>query len=483
MKFTKNLLNLQNNIKKYILDKNSKLLSIFNCLYDSGADLYLVGGTVRDLILYGEFDISSCDIDIEVHNLSLDNLENILKQFGKVDYIGKSFGILKIWSNDKFFKNIDWSVPRVDSIGRKPQVNMNSNLSIQEALKRRDLTINAMAVNLKTYEFIDPFGGLSDLDAKILKSPDILLFAQDPLRFYRVMQFISRFEMYPDIALSNLCSTMNIADISIERVEGEFFKLLLKSTRPSLGIRWLLDIGVLKKVFPELYYTVGILQDKKWHPEGDVFEHSMQALDVSAKLDYDNEYDKLVCMLACLCHDLGKVTTTKILFVNNSPDKIISHGHEIAGIKPTKALLSRITHNKDLKSTVVLLVEKHMAPLLFAEFNAGGKAYKKLALFLSKYTNLKILAKVACADKSGRSLNNKNIIINFDSVKIFIENAIKYGVLEKFEKPVLTGKDIIQYVSVGPLMGKLLKEAYKYQLETGIVDKEALIKFILIKNM
>ena len=172
--------------------------------------------------------------------------------------------------------DVDWSLPRADSSGRKPQVYIDPFMSFKEAFRRRDLTINAMGIDILSGELIDPFGGRSDLDDKLLRTPDVRLFIQDPLRFFRVMQFISRFEMIPDDKLIDVCKTMDISNISRERIEVEFEKMLLQSHLPSRGIRWIQVIDRLSEVLPELFATVGIQQNPEWHTEGDVFEHTMQ---------------------------------------------------------------------------------------------------------------------------------------------------------------------------------------------------------------
>ena len=190
----------------------------------SGMKTYLVGGAVRDLLL----NLSIKDVDIEVYNLQPEVVEKILRQFGPVSLVGKVFGVFRVHGLD-----VDWSLPRADSPGRKPEVKIDPFMSYHNAFVRRDLTINAMGIDLSTSELIDPFNGVHDVKKKILRSPDTRFFIQDPLRFYRVMQFIGRFEMVPDEKLDTLCSRMDISDVSRERIEQEFKKLLLKSVRPS----------------------------------------------------------------------------------------------------------------------------------------------------------------------------------------------------------------------------------------------------------
>ncbi len=427
---------------------------------------YLVGGAVRDLVL----GLEVYDMDIEVHGLSLDVLSDILSQEGPVSYVGKSFGVLKLHGT-----LTDWSLPRSDTSGRKPHVIINPDLDIVEALRRRDLTMNAMAINLVSKEFVDPFHGLDDLRKKLLRSPDIHFFCEDPLRFYRVMQFIGRFDMYPDEILTEQCKRMNIEDVSVERIECEVEKLLLKSRRPSLGFRWLHAIGRLHEILPELAHTEDIAQDPKWHPEGNVFEHLMQALDAAAQIDKGTTALNLILRYAALCHDLGKVSTSQVI-----DGRIRSPGHAEAGVPYTHALLKRITRNVKLIATVKALVKAHMLPSQFVKQHSSLAAYRRLALRLAPLTNADMLISLALADRRGRNpQGHEPLTLTPPFVKTFIEQAQEARALHEPEKPILQGHDIMELVAPGPEMGKLLKYAFNLQIEQSIKSKELLKKMVV----
>lgn len=427
-----------------------------------GGRVFLVGGAVRDLFLGRPVK----DIDIEVHGVSLSELEALLKRFGDVSLMGKSFGVLRYPG-----LAIDFAVPRTDSTGRKPEVTLDPFMKTEDAFARRDLTINAMGIDLKTGAVIDPFGGKADLEARILRAPNAEFFKEDPLRLLRVMQFISRFNMQPDESLNEICKTVDISSVSRERIEGEFEKMLLKSQRPSLGIRWLASIGRLKDVLPELADTIGIEQGADYHPEGDVFEHSMQAVDAAARIPVENEFIRKILLYAALCHDLGKVTTT----TKDQDGKIRSIGHDQESALRAKKMLKRITENRDLVDAVCKLVRYHMAPLQFIDNNASAAAYKRLANKLAPLGSLALLADLSLADKQGRNPeSHEPLEKNFDEIDQFRKKAADAYVLETTEKPLLTGRDIADIVEPGPAMGKLLKQAYELQLDKGISDKQEL---------
>jgi len=458
---------------------------IIQAIKQAGGIPYLVGGCVRDLVIGRELK----DFDIEVHKLSLEQLETILKKFGPVMLVGKKFGVLRIAGLDA-----DWSLPRKDSKGRKPTVAIDPAMSIGEACRRRDVTMNAMALDLGyvveheseleknvTTHIIDPYGGLDDIHNKRLRAVDQTLFLEDPLRFFRVMQFIGRFEMIPDQALNNLCASMDLKDattnapLARERIYEEIKKLLLKSRRPSLGFRWLVDIKRLQELFPELYTLIGVTQATEYHPEGDVFEHTMQTLDATAQLPYYVDQptmpaaeEKYIITLAALCHDLGKPATTD--------QNLHAHGHEQAGVTPAKKLLKRLTNDQSVIKAVLKLVAHHMLPANFLEQQAGAKAYKRMALKLVPDVTLRQLALVALADKQGRNPHGQEPLIeqHHEMYKKFLQHAEEAMVAHGPEAPLLLGRHLLDVVSPGPAMGKMLKEAYRIQIEEGIRDIEVL---------
>lgn len=456
----------------------------------TGVRVLLVGGAVRDILL-GELELK--DLDLEVYGLTVAQLEIELSKFGTVMLVGQAFGVLRL-----SHLNIDWSLPRSDSAGRKPVVQVDPNLSLQAAFRRRDLTINAMGLDLVTGELIDLYHGQQDLKNKILRAVDSELFSEDPLRFFRVMSFIGRFEFQPDLVLNNLCKTMDLTKISRERIEQEFQKLFLKSQRPSLGIRWLQELDRLKDILPELYHAVGVPQNIKWHPEGDVFEHSMQALDAVIREFHDgnstspsaisDQVQKLLKSLKCdlvqlrillcwaaICHDLGKAVTTKLI------DGLYrSFGHEIAGVELSKKLLKRVTEQKDLLKTVPKLVLYHMRPGQYITQKVRASTYKKLALQLAPDANLLLLAQLARADRAGRNGDGSHLPLKVvdQTILDFITRARALNIILVPELPILTGQDLLalNLVTAGPELGKFLARAYDIQISQGITDKAVLLQ-------
>jgi tRNA nucleotidyltransferase (CCA-adding enzyme) len=450
----------------HVMDDYPLVRTIVDAVHAQGGRTLLVGGAVRDLML--GLDVK--DLDIEVHGLTMDQLEQVLRKHGPVSLVGKSFGVLHVHGLD-----VDWSIPRTDSAGRKPQVELDPFMNIENAFRRRDLTINAMGIDLVTHELIDPFGGEQDLRDRILRPPDEHLFIEDPLRFFRVMQFIGRFNMWPTAELNAICMAMDITQVSVERIETEFEKLLLKSERPSRGIRWLHHITRLHEILPELAATSGVPQEKKWHPEGDVFEHLMQAVDAAAMITCPDATTQLILMYAALCHDLGKATTTRQI---DGVWRSLEHAQ--AGAQLAKRLLARITNHQQLIEAVCKLVRYHLEPMQFIESGARPAAYKRLAAKLASQTTIRLLADLALADQRGRNgSGHEPLRIDVPEIDQFRERAQAAAVFHHIEKPILMGRDIINEVEPGVEMGKLLHQAYQMQLEEEITDKEALKRRVL----
>src|SRR5690242_9794979 len=309
-----------------------RVLEISRAVREAGGRAYLVGGLVRDRLM-GSTEPAR-DYDLEVYGLDGPALRSILERFGRVNAVGEAFTVYKVGE-------IDVSIPRRDSktgAGRRGfAVTGDPSMSVAEASRRRDFTINAMLCDPLTGDVIDPHGGQIDLRARRLRAVDPETFVEDSLRVLRGMQFAARFEFSIDPATVALCRRIPLNDLPAERLWGEFEKLLLRSRRPSIGLRAGLDLGVIDALFPEFKALVGCPQEPAWHPEGDVWVHTLQAVDLAAALIADLPMPKqVVVMLGTLCHDLGKPPTTKVI-----DGRIRSLDHEAEGLPPTTRVLDR----------------------------------------------------------------------------------------------------------------------------------------------
>jgi len=231
---------------------NGRLLKIAEDIRFAGGKAFLVGGVVRDFLLENAGEAR--DFDIEVYSISQDKLLEILSKYGKPNLIGKSFGVVHLFRNGIHY---DFAFPRTESktgIGHRAfDVKTNSNLSFEEAARRRDFTINAMGMELPNLEIVDPYNGRRDLENKILRHVSEA-FAEDSLRVLRGIQFAARFELRAAKETIELCKTLSLNDLSRERIEEEFRKWILKGVKPSFGLDFFCEVG-LQKMFPEMGFS------------------------------------------------------------------------------------------------------------------------------------------------------------------------------------------------------------------------------------
>ena len=248
--------------------------AIASAVRDAGGRALVVGGWVRDRIL-GLPEPEKSNIDLEVFGVDAAPLRALLETFGRVEAVGESFQVYKVG-------DVDVSLPRRDSkAGRGHRgfvVTGDAGMSIAEAARRRDFTVNAISRDPLTGEDFDPFGGRADLDRRVLRMVDARTFPDDSLRVLRAIQFAARFELTLDEATAALCRAIPLDDLPAERVWGEIEKLLFAS-RPSIGFALALDLGAVDKLFPELRALSGCPQEPEWHPEGDVWVHTLQVVD------------------------------------------------------------------------------------------------------------------------------------------------------------------------------------------------------------
>jgi tRNA nucleotidyltransferase (CCA-adding enzyme) len=435
----------------------------------------LVGGCVRDALL----GFPPKDLDIEVYQIGLDDLVTTLEKIGKVDQVGKSFGVIKLTLDGQIF---DFSLPRRDS--KLPQgghkgfaVEIYEQISPAVAASRRDLTINSLAYNPKTYEILDFHGGLEDLEAKILRhtSP---AFSEDPLRVLRVMQFAARFDF--DVAPETIELSRSIKEtyhsLAKERVNEEFTKMLLKGVNIRRGLNFLKDSQWIEH-FPELRALDQCRQDLEWHPEGDVLQHTGYTCNALAKLLRQPEADgfskekKLKLILAILCHDLGKPSCTKEEFkpkVNRMA--IVSPGHDRAGKEPTENFLNRIGVPQTIINQVVPLVLHHMDHLTVST----PSEIRDLAVQL-KPASIHDLGYITQADHSGRPPLPAR---QPEEMQEILHTAESLGCLHGPQPPLLTGQMIVdRNIPEGKAVGLIFKVAYQAQIQGAISTKEQAIEW------
>jgi tRNA nucleotidyltransferase (CCA-adding enzyme) len=447
---------------------DEKVLAIARAVREAGGRALIVGGWVRDRLMAPSTvlgtGITSKDIDVEVFGVDAARLKEILQQFGSVNTVGESFTVYKV-------AGLDVSIPRRESkTGRGHKgfhVTGDPALSYEEAARRRDFTINAISWDPLTDEYVDPFDGRGDIRRRVLRAVDPATFADDSLRVLRAIQFAARFEFDVETGTKALCATLPLDDLPAERIWGEIEKLLLRANRPSIGFALALELGVIERLFPELDALVGCPQEPEWHPEGDVWVHTLLVIDEARKRIDDLAYPQQVAvMLGAVCHDLGKPPTTAYI-----DGRIRSLEHEEEGVPPATALLDRLNVHSlqgyDVRREVLGMVANHLKPGMFCKARppVGDGAFRRLA----QKVDLELLARVARADCEGRGGG-----FDCSAMDWFVQRARELGVEHAPPAPLVKGRHLIELgVAPGPALGDVLRQVYERQLDGRVADFDA----------
>lgn len=333
---------------------------------EKGGNTYYVGGFVRDRLL----NIDNKDVDIEVHGIGPEVLKTILDEIGTTLEYGKDFGVFSL-----AHENIDIAMPRKEiCYGLKHtdfNIEVDPFIGVKEAARRRDFTINSIMQDVLTGEVIDSFNGIEDLKNKLIRHVDSKSFPKDPLRVFRACQFASRLEFSIAEETIELCKNIDVTKLSKERIEEELKKALIKAQKPSIFFKELARMNQLDYWFKEVKQLIGCTQDPIYHPEGDVFTHTMNVIDEAAKYK-DKVLNSYYFMWFSLCHDFGKVDAH---YEDNG--RIHNYGHETI-LDYAKAQIKRITNENDLYRYVTNMVPLHMKLNAMYRDNAGWKSTNRL---------------------------------------------------------------------------------------------------------
>ena len=432
----------------------------------AGGRALLVGGCVRDAILGRQ----AKDIDVEVYGVSPEGLKHLLSHHFTIDLVGEVFGVLKIHGFP-----IDVSIPRRESksgLGHTAFAIMSDPMMTPtDAARRRDFTINAMAYDPQTKELFDPFNGLQDLRSHILRHVDEQ-FSEDSLRVLRGYQFAGRFSLQATRETLNLCQYLvtEYDSLAIERIWAEWYKWAAESQEPSAGLDFLYQCGWLYR-YPELVALRGCPQDSHFHPEGDVWTHTLLVADQAAHIavrDGLSQQDRAVLVFSGLCHDLGKPETTKVL-----SDRVRSHGHS-GTIQTYQKFLQRIGMPRSMMSRVICLCIYHLSHI---DFNGSQRHVRRLAIRLSEGgETLEMLSKLVEADHSGRPPLPKELPC---TMRAMLDVATQLDVQGHAPKPLLMGRHLLEMNMLpGPKMGELLKAAFEAQLEGEFESVEGACQWV-----
>ncbi len=444
-----------------------KVRKLAELVCSNGGRAMLNGGCVRDELMGAR----PKDWDVEVYGVEPEKLRTLIAEIGEVNVVGESFAVYKLAGG------IDVSLPRRErKQGRGHRgfiVEGDPNMSFEEACSRRDFTVNAILKDAITGEIVDPFDGRGDIERRVLRHVSDASFAEDSLRVLRAAQFSARLNFAVADETRELCKTIDLSDIAKERIWGELEKLLLKANEPSIGLKFLYDVGAIEQLFPELQALVGVQQEPEWHPEGDVDVHTMMVVDEAAKLIDDLEYSKQVTvMLGALCHDLGKPPTTE--FVDG---RVRSRGHDEAGVEPTLSFLNKLgvytLDGYDVRGQVIELVRYHLKPGMFykAKPPVGDGAFRRLA----RKVEPDLLYRVAKADSLGRypDGDRSKMVFGSEAQEWFIEKARSLQVETNAPEPILMGRHLLDFgLKPSPQFRQILNSVYELQLDGRVTTLE-----------
>ena len=417
---------------------------------EKGGRTFYVGGYVRDKLL----NIENKDVDIEIHGINEEQLQDILKQVGDPISYGKSFGVYSLKGH-----NIDIALPRSEkAIGKGHKdfkIDVDPFIGYKQAARRRDITINALMQDVLTDEILDYYNGLDDIKNKIIKQVDSNTFIEDPLRVLRVAQFASRFNFTVAQETIELCKTIDLTYLTKERVEEELKKCLLKGNKPSIFFDTLNKMNQLDYWFKEIKELIGLKQDPIYHPEGDVYIHTMQVIDRAVK--YRDKCKSYEFMLLCLTHDFGKIICSE-----NINGRIHAYEHEIKGVPIAEEFIKRITNRKEVITYLKNMVPLHMLPNKCASDNSKIKKTNKMFYYSIEP---KDLIYFSYCDR-GNEDNSKYLNERYEEYKSMML------------KPYVTGSDLIK---AGIKQDKNFHELIEYatKLRLAQVDKDDALKQVV----
>jgi len=447
-----------------------KLNRLAATVRDEGGRAMLVGGCVRDELM----GIEPKDWDVEVYGIQPARLREVLDSLGEVNVVGEAFTVYKLGNA------LDVAIPRRErKVGKGHKgfvIEGDPSMSYEEACSRRDFTINAILKDPLTGEIVDPFDGQRDIERKIIRHVSDETFAEDSLRVLRAAQFAARLEFDIEPETVEISKTIDVTDLPRERIWGELEKLLLKARTPSIGLKWLYDLGVVDQIFPEMKSLVGVRQEPEWHPEGDVDVHTLMVVDEARKLIDELPYEKKVAvMLGAIAHDFGKPPTTQFF-----DGRWRSHSHDEAGVEPTLSFLDTLgiytLNGYDVRNQIVQLVRYHLKPGEFykAKNPVGDGAFRRLA----RKVEPDLLYRVAKADSLGRNPAWLPAEKRFGSEaqEWFIEKVRELQIEKKAPDPILMGRHLVELgLNPSPRFKQILDSVYEMQLDGKVRDLDQAI--------
>jgi poly(A) polymerase len=442
----------------------------------AGHELALVGGPVRDAFL----GRTSTDFDLTTDALPARILDLVAGWADQVWTVGIQFGTVGLRKGNDHFEITTYRSDSYDRLSRKPVVSYGKSLTGD--LARRDFTVNAMAARLPGYQLVDPFGGLTDIAGKVLRTPGTPQdsFSDDPLRILRAARFTAQlgFAVAPDVraAMSELAGLLTPPKISAERIEGELTKLLRSALPggPTAGIALLVDTGVADQVLPEVP-ALQLEADEHFRHK-DVYQHTLTVLSQAIELEprYGLEQD-LVLRLAALLHDIGKPRTR----TRQPGGKVAFHHHETVGAKMARKRLTQLRYSKEVVNDVSRLVELH---LRFHGYGDGDWTDSAVRRYVTDagplLTRLHALTRADCTTRN--KAKAQRLAQAYDGLEARIKELSAQEELDSI-RPDLDGNEIMAILDIpeGPEVGRAWRFLRELRIEAGPLGHDAAVQELL----
>jgi len=448
---------------------------IMMAIEDAGGHPWIVGGFIRNILIRSIHPSIPCeidfkDIDLEVFDLEPEAVFAIVRPLVphcQMD-VGNQFPVIKARTHSGI--ELDVAAPRRErktGAGHRGfTVTVDVHMPLAEAARRRDFRMNAIALDL-CGTIADPMDGMADIVHQVIRVCDPAGFHEDPNRVPRAMQFASRFDFAPDAeCIAAAAAAIGEAPrIPAEIWWGEWEKWASKGVRPSRGLLFLRACGWIG-LFPEAAALIGTAQDPEWHPEGDVWTHSCLSADRAAEIaarDGITGRARAAFVIGCFAHDFGKAEPG-VSFVKDG--RIVSPGHDEAGVAPATRFLNRINAPHAVRDQVIACVRHHMA-------HVGVEPSQRIVNRWAKRfhpASIQEIARVAEADHCARPP-----LPGGAPMAPFVALAESEGVAHQRPKRIIEGGRIIEIFGIapGPQVGMIVRAAEQAQIEDRAFSDEA----------
>lgn len=447
-----------------LLDSEPRVSELGSLFADAGFELALVGGPVRDALLGrggNDWDLAT--------SARPDDIERLVKDWADAVWgIGREFGTIGCRRGGAQFEITTYRSDEYDPESRKPAVVFGD--SLEGDLSRRDFTVNAMALRLDRLALVDPFGGLGDLGAGILRTPvgPEQSFSDDPLRMLRAARFSAQLDFAIEertlITLGHMRERLSI--VSPERIRDEFDKLVCSGS-PRRGLQVLVDSGLAEQFLPEL--SALQLEIDEHHRHKDVYEHSLTVLEQAVDLEHRlGEGPDLIIRLAALLHDIGKPKTRRF----QDGGSVTFHHHDVVGAKLARKRMRALRYSNDVTDAVCLLIELH---LRFHGYGDGEWTDAAVRRYVrdagDQLTRLHVLTRADCTTRNQRKA--ARLRRHYDHLEQRIDELAEAEELAAL-RPDLDGQQIMAILGLepGPIVGQAYRHLLDLRIEHGPMDPD-----------